>query len=137
MHCQVVSLLTRNDYHIETDPRKVGLYYTAIVSIICLPLLTHEEVKSRTNRPDQAISTVTRVTRVCTISDILRMFGSVHYFGIDPTRDEPRIYHCEVVVAISWIATMMIESLATREYLIPVVSGTIEACIIAIWSESL
>ena len=110
VHRQVVSLLSWNYDDIETDPREVGLYDTTVVGVICLPFFTHEKVKSSTNRPDHRISTITRTTRIISVSDILRMFGSVYYFWIDSTGDEPLIYDCEVVVSVSWVAGMMIGS---------------------------
>ena len=106
----IVSLLSWNHDDIESNPREVWLYDTAIVSVVCLPFFTHEKVKSSTNRPDHHISTITRTTGIVSVSDILRMFGSVHYLGIDSTGDEPLIYESEVVVSVSWVAGMMIGS---------------------------
>lgn len=101
MDRHVVSSLAWYDDDIHPDLREVGLYDTAVVSIVGLPFLTHEEVIRRTDARYEFIRTVTLITRVVSIADILCIFCSVDHLRIDPTGTEPCIDHRKIIVTIS------------------------------------
>lgn len=129
MNRNIIPFLTRYDDDIHPDLGKVWLHDTAIVSVISFSFLWHKEVKRATYGTDKFIGTVRVTTRVVSITDIFCMFGTIYHFRVDPARDEPGIDHWEIIIAVTWISTVMILSLPFRELDIPAMSGDIKSCI--------
>ena len=65
------------------------------------------------------------------------MLASIDYLWIDSTIDEPGINSSKTIVAIRWIAAVMVLPESSSEFYIPVIGRTIKASIIIVCSESL
>lgn len=129
MDGHIVASLTWYDDDIHPDLREVRLYDAAVMGIVGLPFLTHEEIIGRADTRDEFIGTVTLATRVVSIADILCIFCSIDHLRIDPTSREPRIDHGKIVVTISWISSMVILSFSLGELDIPIMSSRVESSV--------
>ncbi len=135
MYSHIVSFLTWYYDDIESDFCEVWIYYTTIVCIVWLPFLTHIEIICRANWCNKLIRAVSWTTRIISISYIFSIFWSIDDFRVDSTSTKPSIDHRKVIVAISWISSMMIFSFSCCKYLVPVRCCRIKTSIIIIFSE--